>query len=211
MIINKPFASHIDQNNQYTTHLHFANGAVKKFYMRGSVAWPDGMKEGFALMAGWDQIEKVVVIFEQFRFWTIPHWSNADGTIHKREDGQGYNLGLSQFIAESLSRYQCASYFYGGQHIDTHTRYGRELYGVATRRLELIEVPYVKEVGPNLLLEKINTVKFTMEADSPLSKSVIQFVNTQAAGAEYDNATLALMTLLAGFEFQPWVDNEIHR
>lgn len=211
MIINKPFTSHIDPNNQYTTNLHFRNGVVKKFYMRGAIAWPDGPKEGFALMAGWDLIEKIVIIFEQYRFWTIPHWLNDDGTIHAREDGKGYHLGLTQFISENLSQYQCASYFYGGQHIDTHLRYGRELYAAATRRLELIEVPYVKEVGPNLLLEKINTVKFTMEAESILSKSVIQFVNTQAAGAEYDNPALALMTLLSGFEFQPWVNHEIHR
>lgn len=208
MIINKPFTSDIDKNNPYTTHLHFTNGVVKKFYMRGAVAWPEGKKEGFALMAGLDLIEKIVIIFEQFRFWTVNHWFNADGTVHQRDDDPAqYHLGLTQFVSDNLSRYQSASYFYGGQHVDTHTRYGRELYQKATRRLELIEVPYVKEVGPNLLLEKINTEKFTMEAGSLLSRSVIQFGNMQAVdNADYDNAVLSLMTLLAGFEHQPWVE-----
>ena len=207
MIINRPFTAEIDPNNRYTTRLHFVNGAVKDFYMRGSVAWPEGKKEGFALMAGLDLFEGVIIVFEQFRFWTIGHWVNPDGSIHEREDGPGYHLGLTQFLSDNLSRYRCASYFYGGQHIDVHTRYANEVYKhpQTTRRLELIEVPYVSEVGPNILLEKLHTAKFRGETDSILDGSVTQFVNMQAANVDPDNPTLALMTLLAGFEHQPHV------
>jgi len=207
MIIVKPFTSNIDPNNHYTTRLHFGNGVVKNFYMRGAIAWPEGKKEGFALMAGLDLIENVVIIFEQFRFWTISHWLKADGNIHEREDGPGYHLGLIQFITGNLSLYRCCSYFWGGQHVDIWNRYGKEVYGHSQtpRRIELIEVPYVKEIGENLLLEKLKTRKFKGESDSLLSQSTTQFVNMRAADATYDNATLALMVLLAGFEFQPWV------
>lgn len=207
IIINKPFTARIDDNNRYTTHLHFNNGAVKRFYMRGALAFPEGKKEGFALMAGMDLIENVVIVFDQFRYWTIDHWLDQDGTIHEREnEPMQYHLGLTKFIADNLALYQCASYFYGGQHIDVFNRYGKELYNKSSRRLELIEVPYVAEVGPNLLLEKINTMKFRVGTDTWLSKSIVQFVNMQAVDVAYDNAALCLMSLLAGFEHQPWVN-----
>jgi len=207
MIIVKPFTSDKDSNNHYTTRLHFRNEVVKNFYMRGAVAWPEGKKEGFAIMAGMDLIEKVVIIFEQFRFWTIENWLKPDGTIQEREDGPGYHLGLIQFIMENLSLYRCCTYFWGGQHVDVWNRFGREIYTnqQTPKRIELIEVPYVKEIGPDLLLEKLKTRKFKGESDSWLEKSVTQFANMQAADTGYDNAALALMTLLSGMDFQPWV------
>ena len=207
MIINKPFAADIDKNNHYTTRLHFHGGAVKDFYMRGAIAWPEGKKEGFALMAGMDLIEKVVIVFEQFRFLTVDNWLNQDGTIHQRDDGAGYHLGLMQFITQNLSKYRCSSYFRGGQHVDVWNRYGKEVYtnSQCPKHIELIEVPYVSEVGPGLLIEKINTEKFRAATDSLLAQSVVQFVNMQAVNIEYDNAALSLMTLLAGFDHQPWV------
>ena len=175
--------------------------------MRGSIAWPEGKKEGFAIMAGLDLETGHVIIFEQFRFWTVPHWFNDDGTIHKRDDRTGWHVGLVQFIAGSSSLYQCSSYFYGGQHVDVNMRYAREVYGnpQVPARLELIEVPYVAETGPDLLHEKLKTHKFKGDTDSILNQSVVQFVNMQAAQVDYDNAVLALMALLAGFDFQPWV------
>lgn len=207
MIINKPFTCEIDTQNRYTTYLHFKNGVVKKFYMRGSIAWPEGKKEGFALMAGYDLAEEKVVIFEQFRFWTVGHWLNPGGTIKEREDGSGYYLGLIQFLSDNLTLYQCCSYFRGGQHVDFWNRFGKEVYQhpQASRRLEMIEVPYVSEVGPGLLLEKLQTEKFKGETDSPLEQSVYDFNGMQTTNTDYDNPTLALMTLLAGFDYAPWV------
>uniref|UniRef100_A0A6H1ZLF8 Uncharacterized protein n=2 Tax=viral metagenome TaxID=1070528 RepID=A0A6H1ZLF8_9ZZZZ len=207
MMIVRPFTSDKDPNNHYTTRLHFENGVVKNFYMRGAVAWPEGKKEGFAIMAGMDLIENVVIIFEQFRFWTVGHWLKADGNITEREDGPGYHLGLIQFITDNLSLYRCCTYFWGGQHIDIWNRFGREIYSnpQTPKKIELIEVPYAKEVGPDLLLEKLKTRKFKGESDSLLEKSVTQFVNMQAADAGYDNAALSLMSLLVGFDFMPWV------
>ena len=207
MIIVKPFAADKDPNNHYTTRLYFLNGVVKNFYLRGSIAWPEGKKEGFAIMSGLDLTEKVIIVFEQYRFWTIDHWYNDDGTIHERDDGKGWHLGLMQFIADNIAKYRCCSYYRGGQHVDVWNRYGKEVYTneQCPKRLELIEIPFVPQIGPNLLLEKINTGKFRIESETWLANSVVQFVNTQAIDATYDNATLALMTLLAGFDYAPWV------
>ena len=206
MIILKPFTAELDTQNRYTTHLHFTGGAVKRFYMRGSVAWPEGKKEGYALMAGYDLDAEKVVIFEQFPFWTISHWLHDDGTIHERKEG-GHYLGLIQFLSDNLTLYRCASYFWGGQHIDIWNRFAREVYQhpQASRRLELIEVPYVADVGPDILLEKLTTHKFKGEADSALEQSVSEFKGMQTTNADYGNPTLSLMTLLAGFDFAPWV------
>ena len=205
MIILKPFTSNIDPQNRLTTNLHFEGGVVKKFYMRGAIAWPNGKKEGFALMAGEDLDTKKIIIFEQFRFWTIPHWLYDDGNVREREEG-GYHLGLVQFISDNLSLYRCCSYFWGGQHIDVWTRHAREIYSNSqiTRGIELIEVPYVSELGPDLLNQKIKLRAFKGEVESLLSQSIADF-GGQSKDADYDNPTLALMNLLAGFEAMPWV------
>jgi hypothetical protein len=74
------------------------------------------------------------------------------------------------------------------------------------KRLELVEVPYVKENGPGILLEKLKTQKFKGQADSLLMESLKQYVGTQDINDSPDNRVMALQTLLTGFEFQPWID-----
>ena len=67
---------------------------VKEFYMRGSIAWPEGKQEGFALMAGLDLVTGTVIVFEQFKYWTVSHWLHDGGTIQERSDGGYYLLGM---------------------------------------------------------------------------------------------------------------------
>lgn len=212
MIILKPFAADIDKANHYTTNLHFDGGVVKPFYLRGSIAWPVGKEEGFALLAGFDLQAREIIVFEEFRFWTFEHWRNPDGSIHERdiEEGAGFHLGLIQFIQDNISKYNASSYFWGGQHIDIWSRWGSEVYShkETPRRVELIEVPYVSEVGDGLIHEKLKTKQFKGASGSLLETSVTQFVNMQNTGNDVgsDNAVHALRALLAGFQFQPWVD-----
>lgn len=208
MIILKPFAAYPDPDNPYTTNLYFEGGAIKRFYMRGSVAWPEGKKEGFAILAGLDLDSKKVIIFEEWPFWTVSHWLNDDGTIRERKAG-GFHLGLIQFLQDNASKYKCNSYFWGGQHIDIWTRFATETYKhpMSSRRLELIEVPYVKENGDDILNEKLATRTFKGQAGSMLSESVSKWEGMQAVkGESGDNAVLALKTLLAGFDYLPWVE-----
>jgi len=205
MIIIKPFIATIE--DQYTTSLQFENGVIKPFYMRGSISVPEGKKEGFAMMAGMDLREGQIIIFDQFRWCTVSHWRNPDGTVREREDGSGYYLGLMKFITDNFALYKCASYFYGGQHYDQQKRYLNEVYRhpEASRRMELIEVPYVAETGPDLLIEKLKTNRFKAETGSWLHESVARFVAMRTTETDYDNATLCLMTLLTGFDYQPHV------
>jgi hypothetical protein len=207
MIVRRPITSHIDKHNPYTTILHFERGENIKFYMRGAIGWPEGTQEGFAIMAGQDIASGTIIIFEQFKFWTISHWLEQDGSLRKRDDGPGYHTGLIQFMQDCESRYKCCSYFYGGQHIDVIKRHGREVYDhkMVPSRIELIEVPYVSEVGNDLIRSGIKLKKFRGQHDSPLAKSVEQWVGLQAAGTGDNNAIHALRCLLAGYEFQPWV------
>lgn len=211
MIILKPTAAHIDPANHYTTNLVFDGGVVKPFYMRGSIAWPEGGQEGFALLAGYDLSVREIIIFKEFRFFTYEHWLNGDGSIHERDgDDPGFHIGLIQFFQDNLTKYKATSYFWGGQHIDIWTRWGTEIFKhrETSRRLEIIEVPYVAEIGDGLILEKLKTKKFKGNKDSLLEKSVVQFMNMQKAGGDVgsDNAVQALRALLAGFEYAPWVE-----
>lgn len=210
MIIRKPITANIDPNNHYSTWLHFDGGAKLKFYMRGAIAWPQADNEGFAMMAGVNLLENVIYIFEQFRFWTVEHWLDPDGRIRPRDDHdhtQGYHLGLIQFLQDCEAKYKCCSFFYGGQHIDVNRRHLMEVYRnkLLPNRVELIEVPYVSEVGDDLILEKFHTRKFRAENKSLLADAVEQWINLQAAGTGDNNIVHAFRALLAGFEHQPWV------
>lgn len=208
MIIIRPYTTTIDPDNHRTSLLHFENGAVKPFFMRGAIAWPNGINEGFALMAGHDLTDNTIILFEDFQFWTISHWLKEDKTVMPREGG-GYHLGLIQFIIDNFQRYKCCSYFYGGQHIDLWLRFGREVYRTAMvpKEIEMIEVPYVKEVGDNLILEKLQTQKVKAQDGSEVGKAIKSFWNMRSAkGVDHGNGVMALRALLAGFEHQPWID-----
>lgn len=207
MIIKKPITATIDPNNRYTTNLHYPGGGRLKFYMRGAISWPRANDEGFAIMAGQDLRDNIIIIFEQFRFWMVDHWLNPDKTIRKRHDG-GYHLGLIQFLQECEACYKCSSYFYGGQHVDLIKRHVNDVYRnpMLPRRVELIEVPFVSEVGDDLMLEKSETRQIKAQKDSFLDKSFSQWFNSRKVGIGDNNQVNALRILLTGFDFQPWVN-----
>ena len=202
MIIIKPTASRLDPNNPYTTKLHFDGGAVRDFYVRGSIAWPEGDEEGFALMAGQDIQSKIVYLFEEFQFWTVEHWLEDDGTLHPRDDDPTkFHVGLIQFITDNFTKYKSCSYFWGSQHVDIWKRWGTAVYNnpMLPKQIELIEVPYVKEVGENLVAEYMNTEKIKGDQRFKLYEKV------QEQDIQDNNGAHALRALIAGFEYVPWV------
>lgn len=206
MPILKPFAAYPDKHNRYTTHLHFDGVGSKRFYMRGALSWPELEDEGFAVMGGYDIHAGAVIVFEEFPYWTVKAWLTDSGELRRRDDGKGYHLGLTQFMRDNNSLYKCCSYFWGGQHNDIYRHYGRDVYGEAKMPVELIEVPYVAETGDSVLLEKIKTHKFFVQADGVLSGAISQYIARRAAGGKVSNAVRTLQCLLAGFEFIPWRD-----
>lgn len=209
MVIKKPITATRDPHNRYTTWLHFEGGSRLKFYMRGAIVWPEADQEGFALMAGLHLQDGIIYTFDQFKFWTIDHWLNPDGTIRERdpEDGEGHYLGLIQFIQDCEALYKCSSYFYGGQHIDVVKRHGNNLYRneLLTRRIELIEVPYVSEVGDDLIVEKIKLRRYKGESDSYLANAIKQWLRMRTADVGDNSMVHSLRVLLAGYEYAPWV------
>lgn len=211
MIIQKPITATIAKNDQYRTALHFERGQVVPFYIRGAIAWPEGPQEGFALLAGQRISDSKIFIFEQFRFWTIAHWLNPDGSLKTREDGSGHHLGLIQVIQDWEALYKCAAYFHGGQHIDVVRRHSLELYRhpLLPRRTGLIEVPYVKEVGDDLIREKGRTNRYMLERHSFLGQALEQWLGLQAAGVGDNNMIHCLRVILAGYEANPYVKTEI--
>lgn len=206
MIIQKPIAAIPSPHNRYETVLHFERGERVKFYLRGAIAWPEGDDEGFAFMAGQRVQDKVIFIFDQFRWQTVSPWTTPGGEIRRREDGS-YHVGLIQFVLDCNTVYKCNSFFFGGQHVDIVKRWSIDLYRhpMLPRQIELIEVPYVKEIGDDLIIEKLQTQGFFGQVDSPLARSTERWVNMRSADVGSDNAVHALRALLCGFEHQPFV------
>lgn len=178
--------------------------------MRGAIGFPEGDKQGFALMAGQELTTRKIYIFEQEWFWTIDHWLNPDGTIKQTDDG-GYHLGLVQYIKDWEALYKCASYFHGGQHVDVVRRHSLDIYRniMIPKSIELIEVPYVKEVGDDLIREKGQTQRFVFQNGSPMHESINQWIQLQTVGTGDNNAIQAMRALLAGYEAMPFVSMEM--
>ena len=211
MIIKKPITATINKDNQYSTYLHFERGERIQFYTRGAIAWPEGDREGFVLMAGQRIDTGIIYIFEQMWFWTIDHWLNPDGSVKQRPAG-GFYLGLIQAILDWDALYKCCSYFHGGQHVDVVRRHSIELYRnqLLPRRIQIIDVPYVKEVGDDLIKERLQKRGFVGQIDSPLHKSVSQYTAMAAAGVGDNNAVHCLRALFSGYEHQPFKDIKIN-
>lgn len=208
MIIRKPI--HTTPHDNYSlTRLHFERDIVIPFYMRGSIAFPEGHKEGFAIMAGKNIRDKRIYIFEQFSFWTIDHWIDERGQIKRRENDNGYHIGLVQFLLDNKSKYKSTSYFYGGQHIDIHTRHRVSIYRnkLTPSNIHTIEVDYVNENGESILQEAVSRRLFRADNGSPLHASVSQWLQAKGAGIEPDNRILAIKILLCGFNKFPFRDN----
>lgn len=210
MIIQRPITAARDPNNRYRTVLHFERGENIPFYMRGAISWPELEQQGFVLMAGQNIETGIVYIFEQEWFWTVPIWTNPDGTLRKNDTG-GYHLGLIQFIKDWEALYKCAAYFYGGQHPDLTRRYGIELYrnDLTPKNISLIEAPYVKEVGDDLVFEKMRSQKFMGQWESHLHKSLEKWKSLRSAGIGGNGAIHSLRALFAGLEAYPFVKMEM--
>ena len=204
MIIPKPITFKPDPVNSSTTRLFFKDQKSADFYMVGALAWPDGKYPGFALLSGMNisDPDKKIWLFEEQEFWTVDNWLLPDGNLKEKKDRKGYWYGLSYFFLNCVSTFGCRSYFYGGQHPDIHRRYMLQVYGskITPRPLDLIEVPYVKEVGDGLISEYTSLAKFVGDANSILS------VATKAPDADENGPTHALKCLFAGYEYAPWVD-----
>jgi hypothetical protein len=196
MKIPLPTSFRPDPDNPLKTRLYFDGQQSAHFYLRGAISWPEGRREGFALMAGQELKSKKVWIFGEWEFWTVPHWTLEDGTIKPK--GEGFWYGLNHFMTQTFGTFGCRSWFWGGQHADLARRYVLQVYRNPMIPIDtsLIEVPYVQQVGDNLIEEWLNLEKLSGDKDSLL----FEHLNSPAERS----GVHALRCLLAGFEYQPF-------
>lgn len=203
MIIPTPISSQFRNDDNRIVRLFFEGGKFRDFYIRGAIAWPDGKNEGFAVLAGHTiDGSRQVWIFREFPFWTIENWTDEAGNIKLREDGKAYYLGLVQFISECFTKFKGHSWFWGGQHEDIKRRYALEVYRnpVTPRAFSLIEVPYVREVGDNLIADYFRRGQIKFDGNSMLNELF------REAEIEDNNGRHVLRALFAGYEHLPWRD-----
>lgn len=204
MIIPKPISYRPDPVNQRTTRLFFKDHKAADFYMAGSIAWPEDKYPGFVILSGQSlgDPEKKILIFEEQEFWTIDNWLNTDGNLKTGPGNHGYWYGLSHFLNNAVLKYNCRLYFYGGQHIDINRRYMIQLYDskITPRPIDLIEVPYVNEVGHDLISEYAKLAKVSWDGNSDLCRLM------HSIDHEENNGNRAFRCLLSGYEYMPWID-----
>lgn len=209
MIIQKPISYKPDPKNHRTTRLFFKGQKSANFYMAGAIAWPDGKYPGFVILSGqnMDDELKRIWIFDEQEFWTIDNWTREDGNLKENMDKVsgtilGYWYGLSHFISTAWAKYGCRNYFFGGQHPDTNERNLRGFYksNIIPKSINLIEVPFVKEVGDNIVSEYVKLQKFVADKNSKL----FQMMNTPPENE--NGGKQAIKCLFAGYEHVPWVD-----
>jgi hypothetical protein len=186
-------------DNPYRTKLFF-EGQSAEFYLRGAISWPEGRKEGFALLAGMHLQSKKIWLFDEWVFWTIDHWVLEDGTIKQRDDGFWY--GLTHFMTQNAAKFGCTSYFWGGQHEDVARRNIKAVYRskMAPPDVHLIEAPYVHQVGDDLIEEYLRLERLSGDANSVL------FEHLSTAGVDDRGGVQALRCLLSGYEHQPFIE-----
>ena len=204
MIIQKPISYRPDPVNPRTTRLFFADHKAADFYMVGSIAWPEDKYPGFVLLSGQNLMdsEKKIMIFEEQEFWTIDNWLSSDGNLKTMPGNHGYWYGLSHFLNITVSKYGCRSYFYGGQHMDINRRYMNQFYrsNITPRPIDLIEVPYVNEVGNDLISEYAKLEKVRWDDNSNLCRLM------HSIDYEENNGNRSFRCLLSGYETMPWID-----
>ena len=203
MLIPKPISHRPDPENHRTSRLFFKGQQAADFYMVGSIAWPEDKKPGFVLLSGQHlgHVEKKIWLFDEQEFWSIDNWLKPDGNLKDRKEG-GYWYGISHFISDCWSKYGCRTFFYGGQHPDINQRYMIEFYKskMVPRSIQLVEIPYVTEMGNDIVSEYVRHAKFEASKDTRL------FQLMQTPENDENNGKHALKVLFSGFEWVPWVD-----
>lgn len=207
MIIPKPISHRPDPDNPWTTRLFFREVGAADFYINGSIAWPEGKNPGFVLLSGMnlDDPERKIWLWEEQEFWTIDNWIDGSGNLKERkENGQpvGHWYGIGHFVSRAYAMCGCVRYFYGGQHPDVNKRHLMGFYKsrMIPRAVQMVQVPYVKELGDDLISEYVGLKKFSADANSRLATLM------RTPEEDENNGKHALKALFAGYEKNPWID-----
>lgn len=202
MIVRKPIACNPEPRLGFTVlYFHDRNGpAGLPYYMLGAVCWPEprptGITEGYALLGGQDVQTGGIVIFEEFKFFTVHHWLNDNGGLVR--------LGLEQFFQNCWHTYHCHTYVIAQDEV-THKRHARQVWESKTIQPipEFVRVPMSEPVMTGILNMALDVGKFVGDTRSELRKATEIYLNQPDLDME-PPPVRSLKYLLAGYEHMPY-------
>ena len=187
-----------------TVKLLFEDRPSREFFMRGALAWPEGERDGFVIVAGLDLANQNIWIFREFPFISVEHFYSEGDIVRK---------GLFQFFDECRSRFYCQTYFFS-QPDELHHRFTNYIYKTPTipwPKPEFIRVRFSdQEIADNIIREAL--VRDTLHGNRRESKvfnEIFGLTGDDEAKKKARERSLpihALRCLLAGYEYYPWVD-----
>ncbi|MBU2177542.1 MAG: hypothetical protein KJ556_20820 [Gammaproteobacteria bacterium] len=193
MIFPRPITATFDPETHLTRMIF--DGLDKRvsrdFYCMGSVAWPEGMLDGFALSAGQDVKTGQIWIFEEYLFMTVQHWFNDDGSLNR--------FGLLKFLQDTWNYYRLRTFVWSESE-DVHFRYARQVWDNPNimPQPEFIRTRFAKDTGDNLIAEYLKTQKVMGDVNSQLFRDLKDKDGIERRGVH------ALRCLLAGYEYMPY-------
>jgi hypothetical protein len=178
------------------------------FYVMGSVSWPDGEREGFALLAGEHLEDKRIIVFREYRFRTIDHWILPDGSLKQ--------FGFIHFLVDCWKDFQCRSFFWH-EDDEVHRRYSLQCYECdrVQPKPEFIRVLYSgQDIGDNVIdeigrLQRLplnTTTGLDGKHNSQLYSGLLEYRTMRDADPKkkyINEAVHALRCLLGGFIYNP--------
>lgn len=206
----QPVAAKLDKRTKLTT-LYFDTVHGKcgvDYYVMGSVSWPEGIRDGFALLAGVNQLDDRIQIFREFTFKTVDHWITPNGQLRQH--------GFISFLADAWKDFQCRSFFWF-QDDEVHRRYSLECYQCdrVVPKPEFIRVMYSsQEIGDNVIDEIGRLQRLPLDAGiddngryrSKLYEGLVQYRTMKDSEPKkpfVNEAVHALRCLLGGFIYNP--------
>lgn len=195
--MDKPQKAFFNQNRETSTlkFKHERNALDGEYFMRGGVCWPEGMAQGFAIVAGKNINTKSVYIFEQSNFLSIDNIVGPGQIIEYQ--------GSCTFFNNGWSRYFCRKYFYK-QDKQTHRRFYLDVIrsSMVQPKPGFIEAPYTNEEdADHLIFTCLSMGKLVLDKESDLSNQLGVFRNDNKTKLP---AVRALRALLVGFERFPF-------
>ncbi len=174
-----------------------------EYYLKGGICFPipiqsqegDTDVQGYVLMAGVDQISKVITIFEEIPFLVINNIVALDGTLEFKGVGPEFNRIWAKYYAKD---------YYFHQHLEAKKQYLLEI--LRTRSIEpkpaFIEVPWdTVEEAMHIVWKNIKTGKLRYQKDGQLHR---ELGKVEKGDKEIFPSVYALQVLLAGLERFPY-------
>ena len=191
-------------SDRKTSTVYYDNGEQVEYYLRGGICWPTNYEEdnavnygGYVILAGFDVETKEVCLLAEQPFIVVNHIVNDDGSIGEK--------GLPEFFNKNWSRYYASSYYWGGQHYETHKTHRLEIIrgDMFQPKPKFVHLPEFKEEDRNVLIWKYLKLQKLLGVlkDTDLYRHMERF---RPDRKDFYPSIHALSCLLSGIERHPW-------